>query len=240
MIYWLQSKTMKNIYSILLITFFCATNCFAQDTIERKNRLSDSVIERFYVLKSDPEVKQGPYNVFLNRKTLIATGRYNNNKKAGTWFFFDTRGKLVERYNYDKSKFFYEAPPYTSEDLSYLLDDSLKNGDKITMPVKIGGVYFGYIPYVNLFHLPFDAYDIDTYSFDAYVELLISPMGRLADYNVRVKSSYYEYDQTFNLDVHLFSEDDRIFVPATLNGVPVLSRILIKCVVTTSGGLDFY
>jgi hypothetical protein len=231
---------MKNIYSILFIIFFCVTTCFAQDTVERKNRLSDSLIERFFVLKSDPKIKQGPYIILLNRKIPIARGRYNSNKKAGTWFFFDTEGKLVERYNYDKNKFLYEAPPYTSKDLSYLFDDSLKNGDKITMPVKIGGVYLGYIPYVSLFHLPFDSDQVDTYSFDAYVELLISPLGRLADYKVRIVSSYYEYDQTFDLDVHLFNEDDRTFVPATLNGVPVLSRILIKCFVTTSGGLDFY
>lgn len=231
---------MKNIFFILFTIFFGITNCFAQDTVERKNRLSDSLIERFYVLKSDPKIKQGPYIVLLNRKTPIARGRYNNNNKTGTWFFFDPEGKLVERYNYDKNKFLYEAPPYASEDLSYLLDDSLKNGDKITMPVKIGGVYFGYIPYVNLFHLPFDDEDFDTYNFDAYIELLISPMGRLADYNVRVVSAYYEYDQTFNLDVNLFSEADRTFVPATLNGVPVISRVLIKCFVTTSGGLDFY
>ena len=231
---------MKNIYFILFIIFFYITNCYAQDTVERRNRLSDSVIERFYVLKSNPKVKQGPYIVLLNHKTPIARGRYNNNKKAATWFFFDVGGKLVERYNYDKNKFLYEAPPYASEDLSYLFDDSLKNGDKIIMPVKIGGVYFGYIPYVNLFHLPFDDEDFDTYNFDAYIELLISPMGRLADYNVRVVSAYYEYDQTFNLDINLFSEADRTFEPATLNGVPVISRILIKCYVTTSGGLDFY
>jgi len=231
---------MKSIHFILFIIFFCITNCPAQDTVERRNRLSDSLIEKFYVLKSDPKIKQGPYIVLLDRKTPIARGRYNNNNKTGTWFFFDPEGKLVERYNYDKNKFLYEAPPYASEDLSYLLDDSLKNGDKITMPVKIGGVYFGYIPYVNLFHLPFDDEDFDTYDFDAYIELLISPMGRLADYNVRVVSARYEYDQTFNLDVNLFSEADRTFVPATLNGVPVISRILIKCYVTTSGGLDFY
>jgi hypothetical protein len=231
---------MKNIYFILFIIFFCVINCFAQDTVERKNRFSDSLIERFYVLKSNPEIRQGPYTVFLHRRIVIARGRYNNNKKAGTWFFFDTGGKLVERYNYDKNKFSYEAPPYTSEDLRYLFDDSLKNGDKITMPIKIGGVYFGYIPYVSLFHLPFDSEQFDTDAFDAYVELLISPLGRLADYKVRVVSAYYEYDQTFNLDVNLFSEADRTFVPAKLNGVPVMSRILIKCYVTTSGGLDFY
>ena len=215
-------------------------NCRAQDTVQQKNRLSDSVLERFYVLKANPEIKEGPFTVFLNRRILIVRGKYHNDQKAGVWQFFDFNGHLNEKYNYDTKKLTFEAPLYESPDFSYLFDDTLKIGDRLTRPVKIGGIFYGFLPYLNLFRLPFDTFNIDMDSFGADIELLISPLGQLADYNVRVKSEDFDYDHTFNLDVKLFSPEDRSFIPATRNGVQVISRIIIKCYVTASGGLDFY
>jgi hypothetical protein len=229
----------KNILFLFILPLYL-TQCSAQDTVLRKNRLSDSVLERYYVFKSDPTIKQGPYKALFRRRTVVASGNYTKNLKTGTWQFFDSAGKLVEKYDYDKSEFTYEAPAYAGEDFSYLFDDSLKSGDRLTRPIKIGGIYYGYIPYVNLFQLPFNMFDVDPYDFDAYVELLISPMGRLADYNVHITSVTYEYDHLFKMDVNLFSPEDRTFIPATFNGKPVLTRIIIKCFVTSDGGLDFY
>jgi len=180
------------------------------------------------------------YEVFLKRRTLLVRGRYSDGKKSGVWQFFDIKGQLNEKYNYDRKQFTYEAPLYSSPDFSFLFEDSLKMGDRLTRPLKIGGVYYGFMRYLSIYKLPFDTYDVSTYLFQAYVELLISPLGRLADYNVRVVSGRYNYDQTFNIDVHLFSDEDRTFTPATKNGVQVMSRILIRCFVTPDGGLDFY
>jgi len=177
--------------------------------------------------------------VLLHHKMLMARGYYKNGKKTGFWQFFDSAGRLNEKYNYDREKFTYEAP-LQSDDFSFLFDDSLQVGDRLTRPLRVGGIYYGYLPYLSLFRLPFDTYDIHTESFDAYLELLISPLGRLADYKVRVTSSQYRYDHIFTMDVKLFSEEDRKFIPATRNGVNVISRILIKCYVTSYGTLDFY
>ena len=169
---------------------------------------------------------------------LIARGKFKNGKKVGVWQFFDSLGRLNERYNYDLEKFSYEAP-LASDDFSFLFEDSLKTGDRLTRPLRIGGIYYGFIPYLSLFRLPFDTYDIDMATFDAYLELLISPMGRLAQYRVRVFSAQYQYDHIFTMDVNLFNDEDRKFVPATKNGENVMSRILIKCYVTSYGTLDF-
>jgi len=225
---------------LLFVVIFCTTDCFAQDTLRsKKNWLTDSVIERYNVLRSDPSVKDGPYKAFFKRKTMIASGNFKNGKHTGIWQFFDPRGRLVEKYDYDKNNFTYIAPIYARSYLSYLLDDTLKKGDRVTRPLKIGGVYYGFIPYVSLFQVPFDTFDVNTAAFEANIELLISPLGQLANYTVRLSSQYYEYDQTFNIDVHLFDEADRTFLPATLNGRPVMSRIIIKCVVNPDGKLDF-
>jgi hypothetical protein len=192
------------------------------------------------VLRSDPQKKVGPYTVFLRRRILLVKGNYSNGKKSGLWQFFDLSGRVDERYNYDQKKYTFEGPFYESPDFKYLFDDSLKMGDRLTRPLKIGGIYFGFIPYLNIFRVPFETYNIDTDAFMAYIELLISPMGQLADYNIRLVSNYYQYDQTFNMATSLFSKEDRTFVPATLNGMPVMSRIIITCYITPRGGLDFF
>ncbi|BAU55139.1 hypothetical protein [Mucilaginibacter gotjawali] len=223
-------------YSILFVT-----TCFAQDlpdTIERKNKLSDSLTEKFYVLKNNPEIRQGPYIALLDRKKPVARGNYKNGKKSGLWQFYDSEGRLNEKYNYDLQKLTYEAP-LEAGNFSFLFDDSLKVGDRLTRPLRIGGVYYGFIPYLSLFRVPFDPYDINMEAFEAYLELLISPMGRLAQYRVRIASALYQYDRIFTMDVKLFSDEDRGFIPATKNGENVMSRILIKCYVTPSGTLDF-
>jgi len=228
--------------SCLFIIFFSFLTicCFAQDTVSHRNRLSDSVTEHYYVLKSNREIKQGPYLVWLKHKVLLVRGHYENGQKNGVWQFFDTEGKLAEKYDYDKKAFTYEAPLYASADFSYLFDVPFKIGDRVTRPLKVGGIYFGFIPYLNLFQCPFDPEEVNTDTFEANIELLISPLGRLADYRVRLTSAIYEYDHIFHMDINLFSLEDRIFRPATLNGEPVMSRIIIKCYVSPFGKLDFY
>ncbi len=230
---------MKNIFLLLIIPC-CLTKCFAQELVAKRNRLSDSVIEKFYVLKSDENTKQGPYKAYFRRRTVIAAGNYTNGKKTGIWSFADVSGKLVENYNYNTNSYIFEAPLDTDTDLHFLFDTVFAKTDIVTRPLKIGGSYYGFVPYLNIFQLPFETIDIETDYFNATVELLISPMGRLADYNVHVVSPYYDYDHIFNLDVNLFNEEDRTFQPATLNGTPILCRIIIKCFVTGQGGLDFY
>jgi hypothetical protein len=224
----------------LLFTLLFINDCAAQDTVARRNRLSDSVVEHFFELKAKPGVKEGSYTAFLRRKILLAKGEYKNGQRVGVWQFFDVFGNLSERYDYDNKQFTFEAPLYANADLSYRFDDSLKKGDRLTRPLKIGGTYMGYVPYFNIFQVPFDTGDIETDSFVAVIELLVSPLGRLADYKVRLVSAYYQNDQIFSMDVGLFSDEDRTFRPATLNGRPVMSRILIKCYVSSRGELDFY
>lgn len=229
---------MKNNF-FLFIAFLYSINCFAQETVAEKKRLSDSVIERFNVLKSNRSIRNGPYKALFKRKIVIASGNYTNGKKTGIWKFYNTEGKLAQTFNYDLNSFDYLTQLDTSSDLRFLFDEKLKKTDTVTRPLKIGEPYYGYIPYVTIFRLPFETFDVNTDVFEGEIQLLISPLGRLAEYKVHLVSKYYQYDHTITLDVNLFNEEDKIFVPATLNHKPILSRVLIKCFVT-SNGLDFY
>jgi len=166
-------------------------------------------------------------------------GNYNKGVKTGIWTFYESDGRLVERFNYTTNRLLNEAPLDSAGNVDYLFDATFKTGDRLTRPIKVGGSYFGFLPYVNFFKLPFDVTDANTNWFHAYIELLISPGGRLADYKVHLWSTKYDYKQAFNIDTKLFNEEDRQFIPATLNNEPILSRIIIKCSVTPYGDLDF-
>jgi hypothetical protein len=228
----------KILYAIFI--FFCTTKCFGQDTVEKTNRLTDKVVEKFHVLKDNQQIKNGPYQAFYKRKTPIAIGHYTKGKKTGLWYFYNINSALLQVYNYDKDSLRYEAREDTTSNFRYLIDKELSYTDKVTKPIKAGGRYYGYLPYLGLYQTPFDPYYYGTSDCAAIIELLISPMGRLADYKVRVVSGDLEFDQTVTMDIRLFKEEDKKFIPATYNGQPVLSRIIIRCLVTKGGGLDFF
>lgn len=226
---------------LFILSLFYLGDSFAQETIEKKNRLTDNVTETFQVLKDNEQVKNGTYQAFYRRKTPVAMGIYTKGKKTGQWRFYDPKGRLMQIYNYDQDSLKYEATEYrAASDFVYLIDKPIADTDKVTKPIKAGGRYYGYLPYLGLYKTPFSPYEYGTNGLIAAIELLISPLGRLAEYKVHVISAYSDYDQTITMDVKLFKEEDRKFIPATYNGQPVLSRIVIKCRITDSGGLDFF
>jgi hypothetical protein len=234
---------MKRICFALFISLFINC-CFAQDPeveTERKTP-NDFYREKYHVLKSNPTVKQGLYQALYRSNIALASGNFTNGKKTGVWHYYDPTGLLLENYDYDKKIFLYEAPEDTLSDFRYYLDidRKLTDSDKFVKPLKIGGRYFGYIPYLTAFAFPYDTAEVNTDSFNVEVQLLISPLGRLADYRVRVSSTLYKYDQTTTISLELFSEDDKQFTPAILNGQPVLCRILIRCYMTETGYIGFY
>ncbi len=146
----------------------------------------------------------------------------------------------MQIYNYDNDSLKYEAREYTNaSDFWYAIDKVITDSDKVTKPVKAGGRYYGYLPYLGLFKVPFSTFEYSTAGGVAVIELLISPLGRLADYKVHAVCGLIQYDQTVTMDVNLFKEEDKIFIPATYNGEAVMSRILIKCRIFNNGALIF-
>ncbi|MDB5286492.1 MAG: hypothetical protein JWR05_1441 [Mucilaginibacter sp.] len=228
---------MLNRFLLFFTAIIITTNCFAQETVEKKTKLTDNVSLVYNVLASNQYTKQGLYQALFKKKTVLATGMFENDKKAGLWRFFDQKGQAMQIYDYTKKQLLFEAREDTSSSLRYFVDKQLDSTSKATKPVKIGGRYYGYLPYLNLFTIPKDLRDINNEVFSAVVELLISPYGRLADYKVHLTAVNFE--RTINMNINLPNEEDMIFVPATLNGEPISSRVVIRCYVTNSGHLDF-
>ncbi|MBS1533378.1 MAG: hypothetical protein JSU01_23970 [Bacteroidetes bacterium] len=220
------------------VALFFAINCFAQETVNKKNRIFDGLIERYTVLKDSQEVKQGLYQVFTRQDKLVVRGGYAMNKKTGIWHFYNKSAKLLQIYDYDKKQLMFEAKQYVGSNIGYMIDRKITDKDTVTKPVKIGGRYWGYLPYLSLYRTPFSPYQYNIYGAEADIELLISPLGRLADYKVIATFPYMDYTQTLRMDVNLFKEEDREFIPATFNHEPILSRIIIKCRVDEDGQLQ--
>ena len=224
--------------SLLFFASLCyLSNCFGQETETKKSRLTDSVYEVYHVTTANKYVREGLYQALYQKKTAVATGFYQNNVKAGVWRFFDTKGGLLQTYNYTANKLIFEAVEDTTSDLRYFVDKELKPTDRVTKPIKIGGRYYGYLPYLRLFKLPNDLLDINKSVFKAVVELLVSPGGRLADYKVHLVAPNYE--RVINMNLNLPDNADLIFTPATLNGEDISSRIMIKAYITEDDHLDF-
>lgn len=228
----------KKFLSVTLI-LYCALNCFGQETVDKHEKTFDNLIERFTVLKDSEQVKNGLYQVFTKRDRLVARGMYTMGKRTGTWHFYNKSGQLMQIYNYDDKRLQFEAKQYVGSNIRYLIDKTITSKDTVTKPVKAGGRYFGYLPYLSLYKTPFNPYQYNVNGAEAEVELLISPLGRLADYKIKVVFPFMDYTQTLRLDVNLLKEEDREFIPATFNHQPILSRIIIKCSVTEDGELQF-
>jgi hypothetical protein len=227
-------------YLLILTALLFINNCFAQDTIEVKRKLSGDVTEIFRALAKDVNIRVGLFKAVYKKNTIVATGVYENDKKVSLWQFYDPKGTIMQSYDYSTGRLFYEAPEDTTSHLRYLADKFLKEGDKVTKPIKVGGRYYGYLPYLNLFTLPKEYAYVNRNALAARVELLVSPGGRLADYKVTVIDGDSGIAlRTINMNIKLPDPADLVFIPATLNGEPIACRIIIQCVVTNAGHLAF-
>jgi hypothetical protein len=227
-------------YLLLLTTILVINNCLAQDTIEIKRKLSGNVTEIYKVLKSNVNIRQGLFRALYKNKVPVASGMYENDKKVGLWKFADPNGTIIQTYDYTNNRLFYEAPEDTTSHFTYLVDKELKAGDKVTKPIKVGGIYYGYLHYLTLFTLPKDYTYINRDILTAVVELLISPGGRLASFKVDLTADESGTPfKTVNMNIKLPDPADVVFIPATLNGEPIACRITIRCAVTNAGHLDF-
>jgi hypothetical protein len=221
---------------LLFALLLYVTTCFSQEMVTRKRRITANVTERYQtVIETNKEIKQGLYQAFY-KKTPIASGVFKDNKKTGMWHFFNTSGEIMENFNYNTNTLLAEAAEDSTSNMRYILDDKYKSTDLVKKPIRIGGRYFGYVPYLKLFKLPADMANINHIQFAVILELLVSPGGRLADFKIHIKSATYE--RVFNINPDLLTDEDKQFVPASINGQAVSSRIFVNCYINDFDDLE--
>ena len=225
---------MKKIISLTLI-LFCVNAAFSQKAVDRKHRLFTHVTERYQAVIGDKkEIRQGKYEATY-KDIVIAQGQYIDDKKSGIWHFYDKEGNRVEDFDYDNHKLLNESVEDTTSNFRYRVEAELKPGDVATKPIKVGGRYFGYISYLKLCQFPVDVVVGNSFH-RVQLELLISPLGRVAQYKAHIyidKQDIVSFINTDNL-----SEEDKTFIPATLNGQPITSTIIIQCYTSGYNEID--
>jgi hypothetical protein len=227
---------LKNI-TLLIFTLLFVKTGFAQETVERSRQTGRHITEKLRVLKSDKSTRQGLCQVIYDKKYAIASGQFDHDVKVGIWHFYGSDGQLLQNYDYTTKELTYEAPEDTLSNLRYFVDKQLTDSDKTTKPLKIGGRYYGFLPYLKLFRLPGNLIDINRAVSVAVCELLVSPYGRLAYLKVTLYSG--NFSKTFNLNINLLSEEDKVFVPATVNKEPIGCRIMLRAYIEEDGTLGF-
>jgi hypothetical protein len=226
----------KTLFLILILS--AVNNCFAQELLKRTRRVTPTVTEKYsYTIGTDREIKQGLYQALYKKKFALASGKYVDDKKVGVWHFFNRQGALIENYDYDTNTLKHEAAEENDSTFKYVFDAEFGENDALTKPVRPGGRYFGYIPYLTTFKLPKYINFEDIPEYGAILEILVSPGGRLADFKIHLNAPWEE-DRVISVNINRMSEEDKKFIPATLNKNPVASRIAIKCFITPQQTLE--
>jgi len=226
---------------LFLMVFAVCRVGFAQETMPISRFHPGGIFENYNVLKSDPKIKQGLYQLITRKKTAIVSGGYNNGVRVGVWHFYDQRGKVVELYNYTTKQLLYEAPAdSTNNFIQYRFDKQVAENDSITRPVRIGGTYYGYLPYVKLFKIDASNHYAEA-PLSAFMEILVSPSGQLAECKLVVKLKLTDrVVDTYMVNNELLNPDEKTFIAATINHVPVTSTISIYCKINPDWSISLY
>lgn len=226
-----------NKFFILTMVFCGVQVCLAQTEVIRKNKITSMVTEKYNtVITADRQLKQGPYQAMYNKKIVLAQGKYADDKRVGIWRFFDKKQRLSQVFNYDTGKLVFEAPEDETSNFKYEIESKTTDSILITKPLKQGGRYFGYLPYLRFFKLPVDLQAYNTDDINVVIQLFITSMGRVADFKIHIIAPFYKKDLT--VDPNQLYPEDKIFMPATFNKEPISSHIFISCYINKHGELD--
>ncbi len=99
---------------------------------------TESVKEKYSVLRSNPKVKHGQYTLYTDKGQLLEKGDYSDNLKGGIWEEYYTSGQLKSRGNYvhgvkvgQWDHYFGDGRLYEKFDLdkkrALYLDENIKN-----------------------------------------------------------------------------------------------------------------
>jgi protein TonB len=236
-------------FSLLFCTVVLYAQCFAQATTKI---IKDSLPyrEKYSVLKSNPQVKQGDYQLILAASTkILTTGAYKNNKKDGLWHDYDFNDhvasegryqdgqkvgewkyygdlwKLTNKYNFTTNQLAYHDP--TKMDSINIYKVVRGPGDTIKTKLEYGPIYLSgdYVMYRPLLYnviAPPDA--VKNHVADrVFVSFTIDENGHARDYHVDNHVGHGCDEEAVRLVKQI--PDD--WVPGRLNGknVAVVLRL---------------
>ena len=118
---------------IIAISILISSYSYGQETI-----LKEKKGESYYVLKDNPKVKHGVYQLTMKKK-IIEKGQYDNDKKVGLWEFYDMEGNLEQKYDYSKKELIFNIESKTFGGYKIIVDGKTTEDIPDSPPVFIGG-----------------------------------------------------------------------------------------------------
>lgn len=213
-------------------------------TIEVSDKAPQDITVKYHVLKNAYNIRHGLYQAITKKKVVIATGRYENGKRVGTWHFYNSIGKLVQHYNYDKGRPEFLGNEDPSHNIvAYEFVPKPSDSALVIPPVKVGGLLFGYLPLLTHFKVR-DLGGYDTKSIYGVLQILVTPIGRMAECKLQVyRDRYYNgvpkpvLIDNYVLNNELIDEEDKKFVPAVVDKQNTSATIFVYCSITDNGSV---
>lgn len=168
----------------LLLTFLLIAVSFISNAqeLKKRSRTVDRLTAKYSVLKSDKNVKEGLYELYSsNSGVLRQRGLFKNGEKVGNWQFFDYRGELLHRYNYQTGQLVIvkeETDKSSSFQAQIIANGIVKKEEPDQKPIFIGGLPTLYNDLNRQLTYPVLAKRMGI-SGDVYVEAIVTKNGTL-------------------------------------------------------------
>ena len=212
---------MKKITALVMLLTPLAA--MSQDKLVKK-KVSLNLTEQYHVSNTNKDVRQGLYMVTDADGGAVVRGKYENNKKTGTWMFYDPNNKLVQQYDYTNSKML-----YTNQDSgSYIKTEyNIPAPDKasVQVPVKIGGSTLAFLSFYNTKDIPPSILKEKT-DINVTYTIGVEPDGQISDV-------YADYESGFTKErkkVYVKPNSSGLldFIPAKVDGKEVKSTVMLS------------
>ena len=212
---------MKKITALVMLLTPLAA--MSQDKLVKK-KVSLNLTEQYHVSNTNKDVRQGLYMVTDADGGAVVRGKYENNKKTGTWMFYDPNNKLVQQYDYNNSKMLYtnqDSGSYVKTDYSI----SSPNKASVEAPVKIGGSTLAFLSFYNTKDIPPSILK-EKSNINIQYTVSVEPSGQISDVYAEYESN--GINERKKLYVKPNSSGLLDFIPAKVDGKEVKSTVMLS------------
>jgi len=123
---------------LLIMELILNQTISSQELKHKRRNIGTNMIEEYSVLKSNKDIREGPYKLIID-KFICQIGSYKNNLRSGTWQIFYSKDTLELEYNYDTNELIYFNKKY------YLSKDD----STLCKPIYLGGYMYFFHAVIN-------------------------------------------------------------------------------------------
>lgn len=215
--------------ALVLAAFLLPFIASAQETKTVKKVISQNLTEK-YTISKETKNKEGLYLVLDIDGKPLARGIFKDNQRQGIWSFFDQSTNVVQRYDYTNSKLVYINTDTNSFVKANYIVDAPDNA-KVNPPIKIGGDVLGMLAFFKTTDIPNNIARNANGVYLTY-DIEVSETGKVGNVYLQYKTR----DGALERKKIYYNENFSLLdcVPATVNGTPVKSDLLLSAFINSS------